>query len=110
MCDIQASSDGHLGGRVATSQSSGVAGVGFVMAREDRILVVEDDERVRSALVNLLESWSYRVEAAADGNEGREKIDTYNPVVVLSDLKMPGLSGLELLKETRALDWQIHFI
>jgi DNA-binding NtrC family response regulator len=80
------------------------------MARANRILVVEDDERVRNALLNLLQSWSYHAEGAADGNEGREKIASYAPVVVLSDLKMPGLSGLELLKETRALDRRIYFI
>jgi DNA-binding NtrC family response regulator len=80
------------------------------MAKEERILVVEDDERVRNALTALLKSWSYNVEVAADASEGREKIVSFNPVVVLSDLKMPGLSGLDLLKEARELNPGIHFI
>ena len=80
------------------------------MARDERILVVEDDQRVRNALAELLRSWSYNVEVAADANEGREKMGSFNPVVVLSDLKMPGLSGLDLLKETRELNPGIHFI
>src|SRR5690242_8253231 len=80
------------------------------MTRDERILVVEDDQRVRNALAELLRSWKYNVEVAADVSEGREKIASFSPVVVLSDLKMPGLSGLDLLKEARELNPGIHFI
>src|SRR5487761_33418 len=80
------------------------------MANNQRILVVEDDERTRTALEDLLRAWGYDLESAADGTEGWEKIVSYGPTVVLSDLKMPGLSGLELLKQTRNFNPGIYFI
>jgi DNA-binding NtrC family response regulator len=80
------------------------------MAEDKRILVVEDDERVRDALSNLLEAWGYSVERASDGNQGWEKIVSGRPVVVISDLRMPGLGGLELLKQTRDFNLAAHFI
>ncbi len=80
------------------------------MAKSERIVVVEDDERVRTALSDLLQAWDYSVETAVDGSQGWEKITTCNPIVVLSDLRLPGLNGLELLKQTRAFNPAIYFI
>ncbi|HYK90096.1 MAG TPA: sigma-54 dependent transcriptional regulator [Acidobacteriota bacterium] len=76
----------------------------------ERILVVEDDERVRSVLCDLLNMWGYEVEVAADGTQGWEKIVSTQPIVVLSDLRLPGLSGLELLKKSRELYPGVCFI
>jgi len=80
------------------------------MSADKRILVVEDDERVRTALHGLLSSWGYSVEVAADGTEGWEKIIAAKPAVVVSDLRMPGLDGLELLKRARKADCNAYFI
>ncbi|MGH7867706.1 MAG: sigma-54-dependent transcriptional regulator, partial [Candidatus Dormibacteraceae bacterium] len=66
--------------------------------------------RVRNALEDLLRTWGYTVEAAADGDKGWEKIVSFSPAVVLSDLRMPGLSGMELLKQTRDLNRSIYFV
>jgi DNA-binding NtrC family response regulator len=79
-------------------------------ARQHTVLVVEDDERVRSALANLLDEWGYRVETASTGSEGFDKIAASNPSVVVSDLQMPGLTGLELLRRTREFNPAISFI
>ena len=80
------------------------------MDRGAQILVVEDEERVRDALNGLLQAWGYNVEVAADGSQGWEKIVSWRPVVVISDLRMPGLSGLELLKRAREFNPNIYFI
>ncbi len=79
-------------------------------AKHERILVVEDDERVRSALSCLLRSWGYDVDVASDGTQGWEKVASTGPVVVISDLRLPGMSGLELLKRTRESNPGICFI
>ena len=80
------------------------------MSKGTPVLVVEDDERVRKALGNLLQAWDYQVRLAADGLKGWEDIVSWGPVVVISDLRMPGLGGLELLKKTREFNPNIFFI
>ncbi len=80
------------------------------MPSSGRILVVDDDERIRPALESLLRTWGYDADAAADGLKGWDKIVSCNPAVVLSDLKMPGLNGLELLQQTREFNPEISFI
>jgi DNA-binding NtrC family response regulator len=66
-----------------------------------RILVVEDDAHERQGLVELLEAWGYETLPAVDGLEALERIPSFAPVVVMSDLRMPRLSGMELLKKLR---------
>ena len=70
----------------------------------DRLLVVEDDAAQRVGLQQLLRSWGYTVEAAVDGREALEKIAADRPTIVLSDLIMPRLDGLELLRTLRQQD------
>ena len=80
------------------------------MDKQERVLVVEDDGRVRQALFDLLTSWGYSVKTAENGVEGLEAIASFHPVVVLSDLQMPGLNGLELLKVARSSSPDILFL
>jgi DNA-binding NtrC family response regulator len=80
------------------------------MKTEERVLVVEDDGRVRQALFELLTSWGYTVETAGNGVEGLEAITSFHPLVVLSDLRMPGLDGLELLKAASGSSPKIRFL
>ena len=75
-----------------------------------QILVVEDDERVRNALSSLLSGWGYSVDLATNGIEGLDKIVSGGPVVVISDMRMPGMDGLELLKQARKANPNAHFI
>jgi len=70
----------------------------------DQLLVVEDDAAQRVGLQQLLKSWGYAVEVASDGREAIEKAATLRPTVVLSDLVMPGMGGLDLLRALRADD------
>lgn len=62
-----------------------------------RILVVEDDAASRKGLQELLTAWGYDVSAADDGAEALERAAVEPPDVVISDLVMPGLHGMELL-------------
>ena len=80
------------------------------MSDAKRILVVEDDERVRNALNRLLSSWGYSVDLANDGTDGLAKILSGRPVVVISDVRMPGLDGFELLKQGRKVNPNAYFI
>jgi len=80
------------------------------MTEGKRILVVEDDERVRGALNGLLSSWGYSVDVATDGAEGLDKIVSGRPIVVISDLRMQGLDGLGLLKQAREVTPETYFI
>jgi DNA-binding NtrC family response regulator len=64
----------------------------------DRILVVEDDAAQRVGLQQLLRSWGYSVDVAMNGREALERIAHERPTIVLSDLVMPTMDGLELLR------------
>ena len=63
----------------------------------EKILIVEDEENERSGLAELVTSWGYRVETAADGTEGLQKATQWGPSIVVTDLKMPRMGGIELL-------------
>ena len=71
------------------------------MPQGARILVVEDEANERSGLAELLQTWGYVAETAADGAEALEKVATFAPAVILSDLRMPRLTGMELLRQLR---------
>jgi DNA-binding NtrC family response regulator len=63
----------------------------------EKVLIVEDEENERSGLAELVTSWGFRVETARDGAEGLEKATQWVPSIVVTDLKMPRMGGIELL-------------
>jgi DNA-binding NtrC family response regulator len=67
-----------------------------------RILVVDDDESLRWVTHAQLQQSGYQVDAAANGKEALAKIQETPPDLVITDLMMPGMSGVELLKSIRA--------
>ncbi len=67
-----------------------------------RILVVDDDENLRWVLETQLQDMGYAVSTAADGQAALAAIGQESPALVLTDLKMPGMSGLELLDKIHA--------
>ena len=72
------------------------------MLSKKRILVVDDDESLRWVTQAQLQQSGYDVDAAADATSALEQIRNLPPDLVITDLKMPGMSGLDLLKEIRA--------
>jgi DNA-binding NtrC family response regulator len=71
--------------------------------KKSRVLVAEDDISERRGLVDLLGAWGYEVEAAADGEEALSKLASFEPQAIISDLRMPQMTGMELLKRVRDL-------
>ena len=67
-------------------------------ATAERVLIVEDDPAARVGLEQLVKSWGFVAESAGDGHEALEKVTTFRPAIVISDLVMPGMDGLELLR------------
>jgi DNA-binding NtrC family response regulator len=74
---------------------------GLVMSQE-KVLIVEDEENERTGLAEHLSSWGYRTETASDGVEGLQKASEWSPAIVVTDLKMPRMDGMELLKRLAA--------
>ncbi len=69
-----------------------------------RILLVEDDDSLREVLAFNLREAGFEVETVDDGRAGLERFDPAIHEVVLTDLRMPGLGGMELLSELRERD------
>ena len=65
---------------------------------QEKVLIVEDEENERTGLAELVSAWGYRVETAADGLEGLDKVTTWVPSIIVTDLKMPRMGGMELLR------------
>nr|WP_108871219.1 response regulator transcription factor [Tessaracoccus timonensis] len=67
-----------------------------------RILIIEDEESYRDALTFMLQKEGFDVATAADGAEGLAEFDKHGADLVLLDLMMPGMPGLEVCKQLRA--------
>lgn len=66
-----------------------------------KVLVVEDDATVRDVLTTLLAFDGFAVAAAADGSTGLELAETLQPDIVLLDVGLPGIDGLEVCRMVR---------
>jgi two-component system response regulator MprA len=66
------------------------------------ILVVDDDERLLNMLRRLLTYEGFRVLTATDGRSALEHVQTYHPDVIVLDWMMPGLDGIQVVKQLRA--------
>jgi DNA-binding NtrC family response regulator len=69
----------------------------------DRILVVDDESGAREGLRRLLEAWGYESAAAASADEALARIERDRPSAVITDLVMPGMDGLEFVRQLREL-------
>ncbi|MEZ4256207.1 MAG: sigma-54 dependent transcriptional regulator [Polyangiales bacterium] len=67
-------------------------------SQRGRVLVVDDEANARDALVELLTDEGYQAEPAGDGQQALRRLETFDPDVVLTDLKMPVLDGLALVE------------
>jgi DNA-binding NtrC family response regulator len=64
----------------------------------ERVLIAEDDYATRVGLTELLQAWGFVAEGAADGQEALARITTFRPSIIISDLVMPRMGGIELLR------------
>ena len=69
-----------------------------------RVLVVDDEKGIREALQQLLEYEKIEVQACASGGEALQRYPEFRPHLVLLDVKMQGMDGLETLRKLRELD------
>ena len=76
----------------------------------ETILVVDDDPYIQEALDDRLESLGYRVSLAADGQQALELLEQQDPQLVLLDIEMPRMKGLDVLKEIRRRERDVPVI
>jgi DNA-binding NtrC family response regulator len=76
----------------------------WIMEPRGRLLIVDDEANARTALAELLRDEGYLVETAADGFKAIPKLDEFGPDILITDLKMPGIDGLELMKKGKERD------
>jgi signal transduction histidine kinase len=77
-------------------------GPALVPGNNELILVVDDEEFIRETTVELLQDAGYRVAIASDGAEGLARFEEERPALVLTDLMMPGMDGMSLIRKLRA--------
>jgi DNA-binding NtrC family response regulator len=64
----------------------------------ERVLIVEDEPAARVGLEQLVKSWGFVADSAADGEEALEKVTSFRPAIVITDVVMPRMDGLALLR------------
>ncbi|MEL6459247.1 MAG: response regulator [Cyanobacteria bacterium J06636_27] len=77
---------------------------------EARILVVDDEKNIRLTVAQCLEPQGYTVKTAIDGLDGLSQLEEYNPNLMLLDLQMPGMNGIEVLARAKELKPDLHII
>ncbi|MHB8854904.1 MAG: sigma-54-dependent transcriptional regulator, partial [Ignavibacteriaceae bacterium] len=76
----------------------------------DKILVIDDDQSIRKTLTSYLKKQNYEVLSAENGLNGIEIIKNELPDIVITDIRMPGADGFEVLKKVKEIDPHIHVI
>ncbi|HEY4933267.1 MAG TPA: sigma-54 dependent transcriptional regulator [Terriglobales bacterium] len=77
---------------------------------QEKVLIVEDEENERTGLAELIRAWGYETDTADDGVEGLAKVKSWGPAIVVTDLKMPRMDGLELLEQLAAAPEQVAIV
>ena len=76
----------------------------------ERVLVVDDDEGIRDALSEYLATLDYNVVTAVDGEDALNKYSKGDFEIILADLMMPNVDGMDLLKRIRDVDEDVMFL
>lgn len=74
------------------------------------ILIIDDERSIRNVLKDILSNEGYKVDEAADGEEGWKKFSSTNYDVVLCDIKMPKMDGIEFLSKANELNAEVPVI
>jgi DNA-binding NtrC family response regulator len=74
------------------------------------VLIVDDEPSVRQTLSEWMRRMNFRVFEAEDGRQAMEMIQKGEPDLVISDVVMPGMDGIQLLKEVKAVKGDIPFL
>ena len=68
---------------------------------KQRILIVDDEPSARSGLDELVSKWNFRTDSAENGEKALALIPELDPAVVITDLSMPVMDGMTLLKKIK---------
>jgi len=74
------------------------------------VLIIDDDLAVRESLAAVMEAFGFRTRTAISGVEGLDAVDAETPSAIITDLQMPGMSGLELPTAIRRIRTGIPII
>ena len=69
-----------------------------------KILIVDDSASMRQMVHFTLEEAGYEVAEGVDGKDGMDKLDDVNPGLIITDINMPNMNGIELIKAVRRTD------
>ena len=67
--------------------------------RRDRVLIVEDEDNARKGYEQLLQRWGCEVLGVSNAEDALAKFATYQPDALIADVELPGMNGLDLLKQ-----------
>ena len=76
-------------------------------AKGQKILFVEDEESIRENIRDILELFYLEVDIAVDGLDGLEKFKEKEYNIVLSDITMPNMNGVDMIENIKKLDWKV---
>jgi DNA-binding NtrC family response regulator len=79
----------------------------LIMSQTVKVLVVDDDKKIRTLLLDTLSALGYKTIGARDGEEALALLEKQKPDMVISDIKMPKLNGLSLLRNIKNKDPKI---
>lgn len=80
------------------------------MTTKTRVLVVDDEADAREMLSAILSQAGFDVDDAADGFSALAKVSRYRPDIVVTDLRMPGMTGVDLLQRIRRIHGDVPVI
>lgn len=77
-----------------------------------RILVLDDEKIVLDSVQYIIENnyENFEIETARNGKEGLIKLDSFKPHIIMTDIRMPGISGLEFIKKARKIDNNVKIL
>ena len=82
----------------------------FAMEKREKVLVVDDDVDACELISTVLGQLGFEIDVAADGYEALRKLRSASPDIVLTDLQMPGMNGIELIGALRQMHLRLPVI
>jgi YesN/AraC family two-component response regulator len=74
------------------------------MNNQSKILIIDDEEVILDSCTRILKSGAYKIATATNGRSGLDLVNEFQPDLIYVDLKMPGISGIEVIEKIRDTD------